>query len=324
MVRIDYRDQVVWNEHRSGWKYALESLHELHSEDGAIFNGSIDASFGYAADRFIEAGTLPYTSPWIGFIHGTIAVCPWATDDVKPIDAIFSSKIFEESAGNCRGIFTLSRYVAEYVSEKVNRFNIPVGSVKHPTEFPLRVFSYQEFLDTRRILHAGTWMRRITSFFDLDVSGLDKMLLLNSYTLRYIQQELQYVGKSPSEVRNVQVVNHVSNSMYDDLLCSSIVFNDLYDSNANNVVIECIARNTPILVNKIPAATEYLGDDYPFYYSSLEEANSKAQDDKLVAQTSEYLRTFPSRNDLQTETFVRSLKESAIVRLARNGSSIPI
>lgn len=318
MIRIDYHDQIVWNEHRSGWKFALESLQDLHKADGLIFNGSIDASFGYAADRFIAAGTLPYTNPWIGFVHGTIATCPWTVDEVKPIDSILSSTLFENSACNCRGIFTLSRYVAEYLREKVSRFNIPVDTVKHPTEFPARVFNHRDFLTIRRILHVGTWMRRITSFFDLQVEGLQKMLLLNSYTLRYIQQELQYVGKPLSEVHNVQTVNHVPNSIYDDLLCSAIVFNDLYDSNANNVVIECIARNTPILINRTPAVTEYLGDEYPFYYSSLQEASRKAEDDKLIAHTSQYLQTFPLRHDLQSKAFVRALKESAIIRLAYN------
>ena len=318
MIRIDYRDQIVWNEHRSGWKFALESLQDLHSADGPIFNGSIDATFGYAANRFVEAGTLPYRSPWIGFLHGTIATCPWTTDEVKPIDSILSSKLFENSARNCRGIFTLSQHVARYIREKVNCFNIPVDAIKHPTEFPDKIFSHREFLTTRRILHVGTWMRRITSFFDLQVESLHKMLLLNAHTSRYIQQELRYLGKSPSEVRDVEVVNHVSNSTYDDLLCSAIVFNDLYDSNANNVVIECIARNTPILVNRAPAIIEYLGEEYPFYYSSLEEATCKAEDDMLVAQTSKYLQTFPLRHDLQTTAFVSALKESAIIRLAYN------
>ena len=50
---------------------------------------------------------------------------------------------------------------------------------------------------------------------------------------------------------------------------------DLYDSSANNGVVECIMRNTPILVNRIPATEEYLGKDYPFYFDSLNECFDK-------------------------------------------------
>ena len=42
----------------------------------------------------------------------------------------------------------------------------------------------------------------------------------------------------------------------------------LVDASANNAVIDCIARATPLLVNPHPAVIEYFGADYPTYNES--------------------------------------------------------
>ena len=55
-------------------------------------------------------------------------------------------------------------------------------------------------------------------------------------------------------------------------LSSSVVLCLLYATAANNVVIECIARATPILVNPLAAVVEYLGPDYPLYACDEDEA----------------------------------------------------
>ena len=72
---------------------------------------------------------------------------------------------------------------------------------------------------------------------------------------------------------NTREEDQISNADYDRLLSENIVFVELHDANANNAIIECIARATPLLINPLPAVVEYLGRDYPLYYSSLEEAH---------------------------------------------------
>ena len=57
----------------------------------------------------------------------------------------------------------------------------------------------------------------------------------------------------------------VPNEEYDALLSSSVVLCLMYATAANNVVVECIARGTPLLINPLPAVVEYLGPDYPLY-----------------------------------------------------------
>ena len=53
---------------------------------------------------------------------------------------------------------------------------------------------------------------------------------------------------------------------YDDFLKDKVVFLHLIDASACNTVIECIARCTPIILNRLPALEEYLGIDYPLFY----------------------------------------------------------
>jgi len=98
------------------------------------------------------------------------------------------------------------------------------------------------------------------------------------------------------------------------LLSQNIAFLHLYDSSANNALIECIARATPVLINPLPAVLEYLGPDYPFYFHTLAEAARKAEDTSLVLAAHEYLRQPALRQKLTGEYFLRSLVHSEIYR----------
>ncbi len=57
------------------------------------------------------------------------------------------------------------------------------------------------------------------------------------------------------------------------MLSKNIVFIDLFDAAANNTILECIVRNTPIIVNKLPAVIEYLTEDYPLLFDHLDQVN---------------------------------------------------
>jgi hypothetical protein len=47
---------------------------------------------------------------------------------------------------------------------------------------------------------------------------------------------------------------------------------------------------TPILTRYCPAIVEYLGADYPFYFTNREEAERKSQDMGLIVKTHVYLK----------------------------------
>ena len=118
-------------------------------------------------------------------------------------------------------------------------------------------------------------------------------------------------------IDNTITKSSLSNEDYDELLSENIIFLDLYDSSANNAIIECIARATPLLVNPLPAVMEYLGEDYPFYYNSLEECAEKAEDLNLVKEAHEYLKECATRKKLSQEHFKKTFEESEVYNLLK-------
>jgi hypothetical protein len=46
------------------------------------------------------------------------------------------------------------------------------------------------------------------------------------------------------------------------------------DASAVNTLLECVIRNTPIIVNKIPAIVEILGENYPLYINITGDGNN--------------------------------------------------
>jgi hypothetical protein len=69
-----------------------------------------------------------------------------------------------------------------------------------------------------------------------------------------------------SKINEVEIIEKVSNEEYDNILSKNIVFLNLIEPSAVNTIIECIIRNTPVIVNKHPAVVELLGEEYPLYY----------------------------------------------------------
>jgi hypothetical protein len=99
----------------------------------------------------------------------------------------------------------------------------------------------------------------------------------------------------------------LSNDEYDELLSNNVVFLNLVDASACNTIIECIVRNTPILVNRLPAVVEYLGNDYPLYYNSFEEAYEILSDNDKLLKAHKYLVN-KDKTFLSIENFIDKLK----------------
>jgi hypothetical protein len=111
--------------------------------------------------------------------------------------------------------------------------------------------------------------------------------------------------------RSVKLLEHLDNEAYDNLLTQNLVFLNLVDASAANTIIECIVRNVPIVVNKIPPVVEYLGQDYPLYYESYREAADKCTNPELITQAHQYLKN-KSKEFLTIEHFVQSFLTSDI------------
>ena len=110
-------------------------------------------------------------------------------------------------------------------------------------------------------------------------------------------------------------MGEANNSQYDYLMATSVVLNQYWDVSASNTVIEAIARNTPMLVNRHPALIEYLGANYPLFFDELRDVRAMLESPDLIRQGWKYLmemdKSWLSVDRFADDViaFVRSLSE---------------
>jgi hypothetical protein len=134
------------------------------------------------------------------------------------------------------------------------------------------------------------------------------MILLKRWTESYQKREAEVFGdlRDPA----VTVGRMVPDAEYDRILASSVVLCLMYATAANNVVVECIARATPLLINPLPGAIEYLGPDYPLYARDEAEADLLLCCPERIRQAHLYLLQRRGEIDLTYQGFCREVAES--------------
>jgi hypothetical protein len=312
--------QVFYPHHRSGWSYAIASLEPLlvHSGEGVLLDSMIEKNFCRRLQEAEANGEIPYLRPWVGFVHVPLEIPPWQ-DPRKSLRHISHLPAWRESLPYCKGLVTLSAWLAGQVRRLVP---VPVLNLRHPTQAPDVRFSFERYRRSpeRRIIQLGWWLRRLCSIQELPVRSLRRTMIkpfvsaadLERYE-KALEQERLSRGLPPIAQWSVDILPHQPNEIYDQLLSENLVFLHLHSASASNAVIECIVRHTPVLVNPVPSLVEYLGESYPFYFQTLEEAAAKAEDFNQVRQAHEYLASLP-KETLTGEHFCRSLAESGLYR----------
>ncbi len=356
-------DHNVRPEHRSGWKYAIESLAPLTCAGGVLTDTFLEASFAWHVGPMLSRGELPYRQPWLGFLHNPVGIPEWHEYRSAP-QVIFTQPAWRESLPSCRGILTLSEDFAAWVR---GQLNVPVLALIHPTEEPLKKFSWEAFETNpkKRVIQVGWWLRRMASIYQLPLRRLRPANREAEFAgmapgnreaefagMAPGNREAEFAGMAPGNreaefawmapavleplgadkiaqfdrvleremaCRNLPPLPTIERIPYcdalefDELLARNLVFADIIDATANNTVVECIVRHTPILVNRLTAVVEYLGADYPFYFDSLTEAARKVEDGACVKAAHQYLVEMPKQR-FTGEYFRSSLAESSLYR----------
>lgn len=99
-----------------------------------------------------------------------------------------------------------------------------------------------------------------------------------------------FFNMAVQQLNSVEVLEKLNNEDYDKLLSENIVFLNLVDCSAVNTVVECIVRNTVLIINRLPALEEILGENYPGFYSDLSEVTGMCQNIERIKQIYEYLK----------------------------------
>lgn len=188
----------------------------------------------------IDSPYIPYVFPWRGILHYGF------DNDYRNVQSLFQNKLFLCSLYSCKGLFVLSNNSKNKLEEILKNlgFEIPVRSIYHPYPFLPYKFEYRP----KYLLHVGKFYRDLSKFENFSTKLVKK---IHSKHLNY--------------------------SDYISLLHRSVIFIYLIDCSACVTVIEAIMHNIPIIVNRLPSVEEYLGKEYPLYYSE----NMKLTDLKI-------------------------------------------
>jgi hypothetical protein len=121
---------------------------------------------------------------------------------------------------------------------------------------------------------------------------------------RYCAGMLRRLARDHASVEQLETLDDAA---YDALLSQNVVFLRLVDCSAVNTIIECIARATPVFVNRLPAVEEALGADYPGFYTSLAHAAELVCDARAIARAHAHLRRL-DRSALSLDAFVNGVQ----------------
>ncbi|EGO62246.1 hypothetical protein [Acetonema longum] len=314
-INLNEQMKYVYGIHRSGWNYAVSSLRKLHNPYAAFLDSFIEKTFSWD-----EKGSPPHEYDWIGVLHIPPMVPEWLPDHLQAqyFENIRKTEKWKVSEPHCKGFFTLSQYHANYMRRMVD---VPVSVLYHPTEIPEAQWNIERFEmnQEKKIVQVGWWLRNMFGIYELPKSKYCKVFL-KSRTESWFDELLKVEGEYRKKIGKlkdgmldtVTTLSFLPNDQYDALLTENIVFINLYDTSANNAVIECMARGTPLLVNKLPAVIEYLGPEYPLYYETYNEAIEKAHDFQLLYAASQYLKQPERRTKLTRKFFLESFLSSEV------------
>jgi len=249
--------------------------------------------------------------PWVGFVHNApnhpnVISELYGEYHNFDLTKMVSSDVWSKNLKNCIGLFCLSETNAVFLREHVS---VPVNVVYHATEIPQKKFDHYQFIENpeKKLVMIGHWMRNFQAIFDLETSY--KKCILRGVGKAFHYDRIETVFNANS---SVSYIERLDDNEYDRLLSENLVFLNLFGSSANNTVIECIARETPVIVNRLPALEEYLGHDYPLFYDTLEEASEVASDMHRVQLAHQCLKR--RVEIVRPESFLKSIETSEIYR----------
>lgn len=172
-ININFMDQISYLQglHRSGWPYVLRQLVKLQSDDGIWCDTYVDRTFHWARPSLI-----PYTRPWIGFIHHTFNTEFSDYNNVK----LLENENFITSLQECKGLFVFSRVEkTRWINElSLKNIHVPVTELVHPTEIISNKFTMEKFNVNKKkqIVQVGAWLRDNYAIFALN-NGKHELIL---------------------------------------------------------------------------------------------------------------------------------------------------
>jgi hypothetical protein len=274
-------------EHRGGWSSVINYVinNNFYNEKSNIyFFDTIENFFLWDNKDFL------CTNNWFGIIHCTHKTPKYL--DIANINNLFINENFIKSLPYCKGIIVLSDYLKKFIDEKFKELSINIKTYffKHPCDVEnILYFDMNKYILNRdkKLLQIGQQLRKLSSIYLINDINHKKMWLTGTKNFekckKLLIDEVKHYNINKNLLdKNLTIKYTNTFREYDELLEKNIVFIELIDASANNTIIECIIRNTPIIVNKLEAVVEYLGEDYPLYFENLEDVPLLLSNEKII------------------------------------------
>lgn len=282
--------------HYYGWFDVLElvksELEDVNSN--IILDAWVDNVFWKNSNK------KDYKYDWMGVIHSVN--CDNENLHNNTIKNLIVHPFFLRNINKCKGLITLCNHTKEIIQ---NHVKIPVYSTHLPK--PSGVFKFkfniEEYLLKPTIYQSGFHGRNFKRFANFSTSSIKRMNVYNHWNETYVQIELENLAN------NILIEKKfLTNDDYILNLTNSIGFSYYYDIAASNALLDHIITNTPIIVNKLPAVVEYIGEKYPMFYENIENnPDSYILDRSFLEDTHLYLKERSKLNIFTVDKFKEDL-----------------
>jgi len=292
-----------YGQHRFSNNLIIDALLPHHSDDADVqFIWFLEKHFVWGADPGERNSDCfqPLCDPWIGVLHVPPLTPQWAGNQFSEM---FMQNEWNQSLMACKGLIALSEYMKKDL--ELLYPDIKIYSLRHPQGgIPTQTFNIDRFLEDPKLLLTGYWLRNHIGFYRWN-APYRKIHLLKDSSLDQMQREFSIYGfPTAEEINSVERIDFLPAHDYDSLLTQSLVYLDMYDTSANNAVLECIATATPFLSRRIPAIEEYVGQDYPLFLDVENlDSISGGQLADLACRASCHLRDNIDKESLTLERF---------------------
>uniref|UniRef100_A0A6C0M031 DUF5672 domain-containing protein n=1 Tax=viral metagenome TaxID=1070528 RepID=A0A6C0M031_9ZZZZ len=307
--------------HRGGWKSIIE--YGLKKKIININNKNLNnVSIIDCCESYFVWNNNVISKEWYGITHFTHDV-PSHLNKCH-IDSFIHNPNFLQSLSYCKGIIVLSKYMKLYFEELYIFKNIPIFFIKHPIGNINNKFKINNFLsiNTYNLVLVGQQLRKYTDFIKIQNTKIvnSKIWLSGIKDKKVRDYRLYNDLKSNNIVSNKDdfhnIIKNIENKYlndfkeYDNIITTNILIIPLYNSSANNAILEIIETNIPAFVTRLPATEEYLGKDYPMFYKDVSEINTILSDRALFnnkyRDTHKYLINM-DKSDLRFNKFYSDL-----------------
>lgn len=260
-----------------------------------------ERTFLFADHRHYE---IVHTRPWIAIFHHPPDMREWYSD--QRLQDLDQNTRWHSSLPELRLVIALSNATAEWIA---NRWNKPAVVIKHPTVFPRRRWSSQRFaLNPRKLLiQVGSFLRNPFAIHQVAAPKFLSKARLRQ-TGRWVTETEDACRRHLSfreGIDHVHEIPSVDNRTYDIILSENVIFLEAIAAAATNTVLECIARDTPIVLNRREGLEFYLGARYPLFYDDLSQVRRLVTHETILA-AHRYLRQM-DKTWLGGQRFARSV-----------------